>query len=213
MNTNLADLRTDYKKARLTKKAVHKNPIEQFKLWLNEAIESEVPEPTAMIIATVSAEGRPSTRTVLLKGVEQDAFIFYTNYQSKKATHLAQNPNIAATIFWKELERQVHIEGQVDKVASDVSDAYFESRPWKSRIGARISPQSMPIESREVIKVAFAKEAAKYTGRKIPRPDHWGGYAIHPRSIEFWQGRSNRLHDRIRFTLTNDQWQIERLAP
>lgn len=215
MDLKIAEVRTDYKKSKLSKKDVLQDPLKQFEKWLDEAIKSQVYEPTAMIISTVSEEGRPSSRTVLLKDIKEGVLIFYTNYNSRKAENLANNPYISATFFWKELERQVHIEGATHKTDASTSDEYFKTRPWKSRIGARISPQSSPINSRDDIKIAFAKEAAKFVGKTIPRPNNWGGYAIVPDRFEFWQGRPNRLHDRIQFIKDPSQniWKIERLAP
>lgn len=214
MKTNLADIRQEYKKASLGKKNVLADPVAQFEVWLNEALQSGVPEPTAMTVSTVDENRRPSSRTVLLKGIEGGKFTFYTNYLSRKGKNLEKNPFISATFFWKELERQVHIEGETEKVPAETSDAYFGSRPWASQVGARISPQSQPIASSETIKAAFADEAKKYTGQKVPRPEHWGGFYIIPVRIEFWQGRPSRLHDRIVFTRQQDHsWKIERLAP
>lgn len=214
MKTNLADIRQEYKKSSLSKKHVESDPLVQFDIWLNETMISQVPEPTAMIIATVDEAGQPFTRTVLLKGVDEGRFVFYTNYLSRKGQNLAQNPHISATFFWKELERQVHIQGLTEKAPSHVSDDYFKSRPWTSQVGARISPQSQPIRSRNTIKIAFAKETFKLAGQEVPRPENWGGYYIIPNRIEFWQGRPSRLHDRIVYTRqANNLWKIERLAP
>ncbi len=214
MKTNLADIRQEYKKSSLSEKHVDRDPIAQFNTWMGETLISQVPEPTAMIIATVSETGQPSTRTVLLKEVDEGRFVFYTNYMSQKGRNLSQNPKISATFFWKELERQVHIQGITEKAPAHKSDAYFKTRPWTSQVGARISPQSQPIRSRNVIKLAFAKEAFTLAGREVPRPEHWGGYYIIPERIEFWQGRPSRLHDRIVYLRQADNsWKIERLAP
>ncbi|MCK5210421.1 MAG: pyridoxamine 5'-phosphate oxidase [Cyclobacteriaceae bacterium] len=211
---DIAQLRREYTKTRLSKKSVNQDPIEQFNLWINDAIKADCLDPTSMTISTVSKENTPSSRVVLLKGVENRQFIFYTNYNSRKGDHLSKNPNISALFFWPELERQVIIEGTVLKSSPEQSNAYFKTRPWKSRIGAIISPQSQPIESRNVIKKAFVLEAAKHIGGSIPRPGHWGGYQITPNRIEFWQGRSNRLHDRVLFNKNDDStWDISRLAP
>ena len=189
-------------------------PLEQFGKWLQESIDEEAEEPTAMTVATVSPEGRPASRVVLLKGIDQDKLIFYTNYNSRKGQHLNHTPYASATFFWPKLERQVHFEGKVEKVPPEVSDAYFDSRPRKSRIGACVSPQSQVINSRTEIMAGFLKIASRYLGKKVPRPSFWGGYAIIPDRIEFWQGRPSRLHDRILYTQQNDhQWKIERLAP
>lgn len=185
-----------------------------FSQWLQETIDSKVDEPTAMLVGTVSPEGKPSTRTVLLKDLHDDKFIFYSNYESRKGRQLAQNPAISLSFVWHQLERQVHIEGTAEKVPPDESDQYFKKRPYKSRIGARISPQSQPIGSRMQLIRAFIREAARWIGKEVERPAHWGGYAVIPERIEFWQGRPNRLHDRIVYTLQPDgHWKKERLAP
>ncbi len=171
-------------------------------------------EPTAMTLSTVSDKNTPTTRTVLLKGVEDGKFVFYTNYNSRKGKQMTVNPNVCVLFFWPELERQVNIEGVVQKTTPEKSDAYFKTRPWKSRIGAIISPQSQPIESKNVIKKHFVIEAAKHIGDDIPRPKHWGGFEITPNRIEFWQGRPNRLHDRVLYTKKDHSaWEISRLAP
>jgi len=211
---DIAQVRREYTKTKLSKKSVHKDPVEQFNKWLKEAFDANCLEPTAMIISTVSKLNTPSSRVVLLKGVEDGCFIFYTNYHSRKGSQLSENPSISALFFWTELERQIIIEGTVKKLSPAQSDAYFNTRPWKSRIGAIISPQSQPIESRNTIKKAFVLEAAKHINNSIPRPAHWGGYKIDPTRIEFWQGRENRLHDRVLFTKNTDSsWEITRLAP
>jgi pyridoxamine 5'-phosphate oxidase len=211
---DLAQVRREYTKKKLSKKSVNKDPLVQFTKWLNEALQADCMEPTAMIISTVSEDHIPSSRVVLLKGMENGRFVFFTNYNSRKGSQLQKNPNISALFFWPELERQIIIEGSVEKSSESVSDAYFGTRPWKSRIGAIISPQSKAIESRNTIKTAFVLEAAKHVSDSIPRPDYWGGYEITPARIEFWQGRENRLHDRILFSKTADNlWDISRLAP
>jgi len=211
---DIAQVRREYTRKKLSKKSVHKDPVEQFNKWLKEAFDANCLEPTAMIISTVSKLNTPSSRVVLLKGVEDGCFIFYTNYHSRKGSQLSENPSISALFFWTELERQIIIEGTVKKLSAAQSDAYFNTRPWKSRIGAIISPQSQPIESRNTIKKAFVLEAAKHINNSIPRPAHWGGYKIDPTRIEFWQGRENRLHDRVLFTKNTDSsWEITRLAP
>lgn len=211
---DLGKLRREYTKTKLSKKSVNQDPIEQFNLWLNEALQANCLEPTAMTVSTVSENYTPSARVVLLKGVEDRQFVFYTNYNSRKGIDLSHNPNISALFFWSELERQINIEGTVQKCTPEQSNAYFNTRPWKSRIGAIISPQSKPIESRNVIKKAFVLEAAKHITDSVPRPDYWGGYMINPNRIEFWQGRPNRLHDRVLFIKNDDlSWEISRLAP
>lgn len=211
---NLADIRQEYTKGGLREGDLPNDPLSLFSRWLQEAIEAGVNEPTAVIVGTVSSEGKPSTRTVLLKGLHDGKFVFYTNYESRKGRQLAQNPHISLSFVWHELERQVHVEGTATKVSSEESDEYFRKRPYKSRIGGRISPQSQPIKSRIQLMHAFVKEAARWIGKEVERPDNWGGYAVSPTRIEFWQGRPNRLHDRFLYTLqANGEWKINRLAP
>ena len=214
VKTNIADIRQEYSKSGLRESELPGDPLSLFSRWLQEAIDANVEEPTAVIVGTVSPEGRPSTRTVLLKRLHDGKFIFYTNYESRKGKHLAQNPYISLSFVWHELERQVHIEGVATKVPSEESDEYFQKRPYKSRIGARISPQSQPIASRMQLIRAFVREAARWIGKEVERPDNWGGYAVTPTRMEFWQGRPNRLHDRFLYTLKTDgKWEINRLSP
>lgn len=214
METQLENIRREYTKGKLSKNDLPYNPFELFEAWLQDAFQAQEEEPTAMLIATVSAEGKPSTRTVLLKGVENERFIFYTNYNSRKGKQLALNPYISLSFVWHKLERQIHVEGKARKVAAAISDAYFKSRPYKSKIGARISPQSSPIPNRLIIMAKFALEALFYSGQQIERPSYWGGFAVTPIRFEFWQGRESRLHDRILYTLQrNNTWKKERLAP
>lgn len=214
MKTNLAAIRQEYTKGGLRRSDLPNDPLALFVKWLQDAIDAKVNEPTAMLVGTVSAEGAPATRTVLLKDLHDGKFVFYTNYESRKSRHLAQNPYISLSFVWHELERQVHIEGTATKVSSQESDEYFRKRPYKSRIGARISPQSKRIESRMQLIRNFVKEAARWIGKDVERPEHWGGFAVTPTRIEFWQGRANRLHDRFLYILqSNGIWEIERLAP
>ena len=211
---NIADIRQEYTKGGLRESELTGDPLSLFSRWLQEAIDAEVDEPTAVIVGTVSPEGRPSTRTVLLKGLHDGKFVFYTNYESRKGKQLTQNPSISLSFVWHALERQIHIEGIATKVSPEESDEYFQKRPYKSRIGARISPQSQPIASRMQLIRSFVREAARWIGKEVERPDNWGGYAVTPTRIEFWQGRPNRLHDRFLYTLQPDgEWKISRLAP
>lgn len=215
MKINLNNIRREYRKSGLNENGLPDNPLVLVEQWLEEAIKAQVNEPTAMLVGTVSEVGRPATRTVLLKEINEGKLLFYTNYNSRKGLHLAHNPAISLTFVWHELERQVHIEGLAAKVPAEVSDAYFKTRPYKSRIGARISPQSQPIPNRMSLVESFIREAARYAMREVERPDNWGGYAVTPDRVEFWQGRPNRLHDRILYTLQADggDWWRERLAP
>lgn len=211
---NIADIRKEYKKSKLNRSEVPDNPMQLFEKWLQEAITAQVNEPTAVIVGTSTPDGHPSTRTVLLKELIDGKFVFYTNYESRKGKQLAANPFVSLSFVWHQLERQVHVEGKAEKVPAEESDSYFNTRPYKSRIGARISPQSRPIASRIQLMRSFVKESIKLVGQEIKRPENWGGFAVTPIRIEFWQGRENRLHDRILYTLQeNGEWEIERLAP
>jgi pyridoxamine 5'-phosphate oxidase len=209
---SLADLRRDYALKRLDERDVDRDPMKQFGVWMVEAIHAQAPEPTAMTLATVDARGRPSARIVLLKGVDPRGFVFYTNYRSRKGKELAVNPVAALTFLWKELERQVRIEGSVEKVSAEESRAYYATRPLGSRIGAWASPQSETIENRAWLEKRWEELAARH-GDNPPLPPDWGGYRVIPDYIEFWQGRVSRLHDRIAFTRSGTGWKIARLAP
>ena len=210
---NIADLRKSYEKAELSEDASHADPLQQFDRWLNEAISGELPEPNAMTLATVGPDLRPSTRVVLIKGFDARGIVWYTNYGSRKGQELAGNPCAALQFHWVELERVVRIEGVVEKVADDESDAYFHSRPLDSRIGAWASPQSQVIDGRGVLVANAARYGAQFL-LQPPRPPHWGGYRLKPDNWQFWQGRKSRLHDRLRYTLQGDGgWLRERLAP
>lgn len=214
---NIADLRKSYEKAELSEDASDANPLKQFERWLNEAIQSEVPEPNAMTVATVASNLRPSTRVVLIKGYDEQGLVWYTNYDSRKGKELAGNPFASLQFHWVELERVVRIEGRVSKVSEQESDAYFHSRPLDSRIGAWASPQSQVIDSRTQLVTQAASYMAKF-GLKPPRPPHWGGYRLTPDRWEFWQGGVARLHDRLVYRLQdgglqNGDWTQERLAP
>jgi len=210
---NLAEFRKDYIKHSLDVMIVGNDPVKFFSGWLNEAIISGVQEPTAMAVSSVSADGKPSSRMVLLKGIEDGGFKFFTNYKSRKGQELDGNPNMAMLFFWPELERQVRIEGKATRVKASESDIYFNSRPLESRIGAIISPQSKVISGRAELEKEYLRVAEINRLEEITRPDYWGGYVVIPDSIEFWQGRSGRLHDRIRFRKDGSNWIKERLAP
>lgn len=210
---SLADLRTDYRLASLSEGDVDADPIAQFNTWFAEAERAEVAEPNAMVLGTSTADGFPSTRVVLLKGVTDNGFVFYTDYRSRKGRELDANPRAALCFFWQALERQVRITGVVQRVSRDESRAYFESRPVGSRIGATASVQSSPLASREELEKRASALAAQFADGNVPLPDHWGGYRVIPVSIEFWQGRSSRLHDRILYARTDEGWVISRLSP
>ena len=212
---NIADLRKSYEKAELSESASHANPLQQFEQWLNEAISSQVPEPNAMTLATVGPQGRPSTRVVLLKGLDHRGLAWYTNYESRKGQDLAANPFAALQFFWPELERVVRVEGEVSQLTAAESDAYYRTRPLGSRIGAWASPQSQVIPSRSFLEETWAEEQSRQ-GEDPVRPAQWGGYRLRPVYWEFWQGRASRLHDRLVFERNEDApsgWQLKRLAP
>jgi len=213
MQKNIADIRQDYRLHSLDENDIDTDPVKQFARWWTDAINSEIFEVNAMTLATSTKDGKPSARIVLLKGYDDRGFVFYTNYESHKGNELAENPYAALVFFWKEIERQVRIEGVVEKISAAESDAYFFSRPEGSRVGAWASPQSTVIENRELLETNARYYTAKFKN-SIPRPPHWGGYRVMPLKIEFWQGRSNRLHDRIQYTKTTEgSWKAERLAP
>jgi len=210
---SIADIRKEYKLKSLGEEDVDIDAIKQFTIWWNDALDSEITEVNAMTLATVSKEGIPSARIVLLKGYDENGFVFYTNYNSKKGHELKNNKHATILFFWKELERQVNITGTVEKVSEKESDDYFFIRPAASRIGAWSSPQSTVISSRKVLEENEIKFREQY-GNDAPRPPHWGGYRLKPQTIEFWQGRASRLHDRLLYSLQeNGSWKIERLAP
>jgi len=208
----VADLRKSYEKAELNEEASHADPLKQFDQWLQEAIRSEIPEPNAMTLATVSKENRPSTRPVLIKGYDERGIVWFTNYESRKGRELSGNPWAALQFHWVELERVVRIEGKVEKVSDKESDDYFKSRPFDHRIGAWASPQSQVITNRSVIEKAAGKYVSEYPNDP-PRPKNWGGYRLKPELWEFWQGRKSRLHDRLRYRLDGGKWVRDRLAP
>jgi pyridoxamine 5'-phosphate oxidase len=212
--SRIAEIRKEYTLHRLNEAEVADDPIRQFENWWMDAVKSELLEVNAMTLATSSADGLPSARIVLLKGFSKAGFQFYTNYESFKGKQILENPRACLVFFWKELERQVRITGLVEKLSKEDSDAYFNSRPPGSRIGAWASPQSQVIESSEWLDGQVEQYKSKFTENVVPRPAHWGGYLVRPVTIEFWQGRPNRLHDRLQYTLLeNGSWLIERLAP
>jgi pyridoxamine 5'-phosphate oxidase len=213
MNT-IADIRKDYQQRSLTEQEAKPNPIDQFAHWWEAATHAAIDEVNAMTLATASPDGMPAARIVLLKGFDQRGFVFFTNYESFKGQQLAENPRACLVFFWKELERHVRITGLVEKTSAEESDTYFNSRPENSRIGAWASPQSRIIESREQLEINEKNYKASLNGKPISRPPHWGGYRVKPVTIEFWQGRPSRLHDRLQYSLQDDKsWLIERLAP
>lgn len=209
---NIADIRQEYLLAALDEATVGKDPLAFFKKWFDDAVSSEVGEANAMTLATVDKERQPHARIVLLKGLEQDGFVFYTNYDSDKGHQIADNPRASIVFFWKELERQVRIEGRLEKTSAAESDQYFHSRPKGSQLGAWSSPQSKKIVSRDILEEHFNEFQQKYPDN-VPRPEHWGGYRLMPHKIEFWQGRGNRMHDRIVFEKLGDIWDKYRVAP
>jgi pyridoxamine 5'-phosphate oxidase len=208
------ELRKEYSKASLDISDVDKDPIGQFDKWFKEALAADIPEPNAFTLSTISEGGRPSARIVLLKGLEQRQFVFYTNYQSQKGQELESNPACALTFFWPELERQVRIEGIATRVQESTSEQYFQSRPRASQVGAWASPQSSIIASRSILEAREREIEKKYEGMSLlPKPKQWGGFSITPVEIEFWQGRASRLHDRVVYYLADEKWTIHRLAP
>ncbi len=211
---NLADLRKEYTRATLDESSVNRDPVEQFRQWFREAYDSMLPEPTAMNLATVTPRGTPTSRIVLLKGVENNQFVFFTNYQSDKGRELENNPACALTFFWPELERQIRIEGIASRLDEKSSSDYFQSRPRGSQVGAWSSPQSAIIKDRNILEERLLQMEKKFEGLNVlPRPQQWGGYAVEPLLIEFWQGRASRLHDRIEYVKVDGTWKIHRLAP
>lgn len=211
---NLSEIRNEYLKGDLNEKEMHHDPIVQFGRWMDEVLRMGVHEPTAMLLATAGRNLQPTSRVVLLKDYDSEGFIFFTNYESTKGKQIAENPFVSATFFWKEVERQVHIHGKAVPVESSLSDEYFHARPYESRLGALVSAQSRKISDRKELETKFEELSRIFRNQKIPRPKNWGGYKIFPDSVEFWQGRSNRLHDRFLYETDEFQtWKISRLSP
>lgn len=214
MQKDLGNYRKSYEKSALIEDSISDNPMELFQKWFYEVEVSDgVDEPNAMTVSTIGLDGFPKNRVVLLKKYTHEGFIFYTNYESEKGKAIAENSNVCISFFWPNLERQIIIKGKAEKIAKNLSDGYFESRPDGSKLGAIVSDQSSVISSREVLEDNLAKLETAYKDKEIERPDFWGGYIVKPVSMEFWQGRPNRLHDRIRYSLEDLDWKIERLAP
>jgi pyridoxamine 5'-phosphate oxidase len=211
--SDIASIRKEYRLSKLDYDSLDTKPLNQFRFWLNDAIRSQVAEPTAMTLATATPDARPSARVVLLKDIDQDGFTFFTNYSSRKGWQLEANPHAALVFFWPELERQVRIEGKVTKVSRQVSDEYFNLRPEGSKIGSWASPQSQRIPSRSYMENLQRDYLQLFQNKKLERPENWGGYKLIPTLYEFWQGRENRLHDRFEYSLNGNIWEIHRLAP
>ncbi|WP_298647917.1 pyridoxamine 5'-phosphate oxidase [uncultured Proteiniphilum sp.] len=209
----LSRMRQEYRAGSLNKTEMASNPFDEFRVWLETAIASGLPEPNAMIVASATPDGRPSARVVLLKEVNEKGFVFYTNYMSRKGRELLANPFTAAVLDWHEIERQVRIEGLVEKLEDEESDAYFNVRPNDAKIGAWASPQSRIVKGREELEELQKRYTAQFAGKEVPRPPHWGGFVIRPTLIEFWQGRPNRMHDRIAYYKVDKGWSMQRLAP
>lgn len=208
----IGKIRREYKKDGLLEQDVHADPFEQFKIWFDEALEEDFVDSNSMTLSTATKDGKPSARIVLLKGIDDEGFIFYTNYESRKGIEIAENPDGFLSFYWPSLIRQVKIEGKLEKLTRKESEEYFHSRPYESQVAALVSPQSRPI-SRDGLEEEFHELLSKYRGKEVPLPEFWGGYRLRPNCIEFWQGRPMRLHDRLIYTLEGNTWRIERLAP
>lgn len=214
MNRDIANMRENYQWGNLMEENIKDHPVEQFKIWFDDAVNQKISEPNAMILATVSADHIPSARTVLLKGIEDQGFIFYTNYASRKGQDINQNANVSLLFLWKDIERQVRIRGKATKISKQQSEAYFHKRPKGSQIGAWTSPQSQLISDRSILEERKETLEKQYENEEnLPLPEFWGGYIVKPKEIEFWQGRTSRLHDRILYTKNGTSWDINRLAP
>ena len=213
MQKDIASIRRDYQMASLDEAASAAHPMDQFTHWWEEATTSNIDEVNAFVLSTIDANRAPASRVVLLKGYTPEGFIFFTNYDSGKGKEITANPNVAMNFFWKELERQVRITGTIKKISAEESAEYFHSRPLGSQVGAWSSPQSQVIPNRAFLEKSFEENTEKYKEGIVPLPPHWGGYIVHPTQVEFWQGRSSRLHDRIRYSFENHQWTKVRLAP
>lgn len=213
MDISVADLRKDYTLEGLRETDAHPNPFQQFQKWFDQVLAARLTEPNAMTLATATPDGKPRARMVLLKNFDERGFVFYTNYESDKGHELASNSYAALVFWWAELERQVRIEGRVQKVSAQESDEYFFSRPFNSRLGAWASAQSQTVNSREVLELRLEELKTEYEDKEVPRPPHWGGYRVIPTAVEFWQGRPSRLHDRLQYRLDNGGWSIRRLSP
>lgn len=210
---DISQLRAEYRREALNRKTLHADPMEQFTTWFSQAREAQLKEPNAMILSTVDAEGQPWTRTVLLKKLDSRGLVFFTNFESRKARHISGNPNVSVLFLWLDLERQVSINGRAEKISSRESMAYFLTRPLGSRLGAWTSEQSSIIKSRSLLEAKLEEMKRKFADGKVPLPSFWGGYRIVPETLEFWQGRQNRLHDRFLYSKFGDKWQVERLQP
>ena len=214
VTTDLESIRKDYRLQSLLEKDVDADPVKQFEIWWHQAIQSGIDEPNAMTVATSTPSGKPSARIMLLKGIRNKGFVFFSNYLSRKGKQMEENPFVSLVFFWKELERQVRVEGEITKISEKESDEYFSKRPLESRIGAWSSPQSKVIKSRDILEKNVSDYTNRFGSENIPRPPYWGGYFVNPMLIEFWQGRPGRLHDRLQYTVgKKGTWKIERLAP
>lgn len=214
MNDGSSELHQDYRPNELIEENLASDPMHQFGLWFDAALKSGIRQPNAMTIATVAADGKPSARIVLLKSVDADGFVFYTNYEGRKGREIEADPRVALAFWWDPMERQVRVEGKAERVTAAQSDAYFHSRPRGSQLGALASEQSRVVSAREVLDGRLAELEQRYAGAEVPRPPHWGGYHVRPHTVEFWQGRDNRMHDRLRYRRDpGGSWRIERLAP